>query len=62
MNYGQLFSGLALIIFGFVLVIIPLAVGDKVGYGGIIFGAPIIILGFYILFNKNEDKIEVIRK
>lgn len=29
---------------------------------GILIGAPICILGLFILFNKNEDKIEEIKK
>lgn len=46
-------TGIILIIIGFIL--------DVVGFffwAAWIYGIPILIIGFFVLFNKSEDKIE----
>lgn len=43
-----------MLIIGFILI----GVAYFGGWSALIFGIPLIILGFYILVNTNEDKIE----
>ncbi|MFH1326642.1 MAG: hypothetical protein ABIH59_00760 [archaeon] len=63
MNIGQLISGLALSILGFVLVVIAVVSGFKGGsFLALIYGLPALVIGLVILFNKKEDKIEAMKK
>lgn len=63
MKISQLISGIVLIIGGFVLLVVALFNGFGGGsFVALIYGIPLLILGFFILFNKNEDKIEQIKR
>jgi membrane protein DedA with SNARE-associated domain len=51
-------TGIITIILGFFLVGIPFFDSSKGTFFIWIYGIPILIIGFYILFNTKEDKIE----
>ena len=51
-------SGIGLIVFGFVLILF--AIIEEIWL--LIYGLPSLIIGVFILFNKNEDKIEQIKQ
>lgn len=50
-------TGVVMIVAGFILIV----VSYWARYITLIYGIPILILGFFILFNKKEDKIEQIK-
>jgi hypothetical protein len=50
-------TGIAAIILGLFLIIVAF-LGD---YFVLIYGIPITIIGFFILFNKKEDEIEKVK-
>jgi len=59
MRKGQLITGVVLTLMGLVLISLPLFFSFKNGaFMGLIYGIPLFIIGLFILFNKNEDKIE----
>ncbi|HUW43761.1 MAG TPA: hypothetical protein VMV95_02275 [Bacillota bacterium] len=47
-------TGLALIILGIILIVVSFSESLWV----LIYGIPILLIGFFILFNKREDRIE----
>ncbi len=47
-------TGIALIILGIILIIVSI----KESLWVLIYGIPVLLIGFFILFNKKEDKIE----
>lgn len=49
-------TGSILIFFGIILIIITVFINEA--WWLLIYGIPIFIIGFFILFNKHEDKIE----
>lgn len=51
-------TGIALIILGIILI----SVSVKESLWILIYGIPIILIGFFILFNKREDEIEQIKR
>jgi len=53
-------TGLVMIIFGIILIGVPLFAGEE-GFVAWFWGIPILIIGFFILFNKTEDSIEKIK-
>ena len=55
-------TGIVTIIVGIGLVLIPLFVPLKKSFVSLIYGIPLFIIGFFILLNRNEDKIEEIVK
>ncbi len=59
MNFvSRTVTGIILIVFGIALIIMSF----WSHFITLIYGIPILILGIFILFNKNEDKIEQIVK
>jgi membrane-bound ClpP family serine protease len=55
MNFvSRTITGIVLIIVGLVLIILS----PKMHFVSLIYGIPFFIIGFFILFNKSEDKIE----
>ncbi len=50
-------SGIAIILWGGFLIYVGILWSIWI----LIYGLPIFIIGFFILFNKNEDKIEEIK-
>lgn len=56
-------TGGLIILFGvFIFFFVGFVDGPGLDFLGILFGVLICVLGFFILFNKNEDKIEEIKK
>ena len=51
-------TGIALIILGIILISVPV----KESLWVLVYGIPIILIGFFILFNKKEDEIEQIKR
>ena len=51
-------TGLITILLGVVLICIPFFTGKNNLFVAWIWGVPILIIGFFVLFNKKEDKIE----
>ena len=51
---SRIITGVILVIFGIVLIILSF---NKSGWI-LIYGIPIVLIGFFILFNTKEDKIE----
>ena len=54
MNTSRLITGLILIVMGFFLIVLSFFEGFFI----LIYGIPILLIGFWIWFNKNEDVIE----
>ena len=54
MNTSRLITGLILILIGFFLIVLSFFEGFFI----LIYGIPILLIGFWIWFNKNEDVIE----
>lgn len=46
---------------GLVLVVLTFFIDDTAFWVPLIYGIPLFVIGFFILFNKHEDKIEEIR-
>jgi len=61
MKLSQLLTGMIFILFGIFLIIISFFVKEAF-WAILIYGIPIFIVGFFILFNKKEDEIEQIKK
>jgi len=56
-------TGGIMIILGLFLIALPLFVSFKEGgFVAWIYGIPVFIIGFFVLLNKKEDKIEQIRE
>ena len=55
-------TGGAMIILGLFLILLPFFVEDKGVFWVWIYGIPVFIIGFFVLLNKKEDKIEQIRE
>jgi len=53
-------TGIVMIVLGLFLIVLSFFIGEAV-WATLIYGVPIFILGFVILFNKEEDKIEKIK-
>ena len=53
-------TGMAFIFGGFIISSIAFFASSGKFFGVLIYGIPLIIIGFFILFNKKEDKIEQI--
>jgi len=59
---SRILAGLGFIILGIILIIIGLLGLDTSGFFVfVIYGLILFILGFFIFFNKKEDKIEQIK-
>jgi hypothetical protein len=54
-------TGMFMIGGGLILMSLPFFIKDKVSFLIWFYGIPILILGFFILFNKKEDVIEKIK-
>ncbi len=54
-------TGASLILVGLILIIMPFFLNEKSIFWIWIYGIPIFVIGFFILFNKREDKIEQIK-
>ena len=54
-------TGVVMIVLGLFLIILSFFIKEAV-WATLIYGIPIFILGFVILFNKREDKIEKIKR
>ncbi|MFH1801696.1 MAG: hypothetical protein ABH804_02605 [archaeon] len=61
MNSSRLITGGIMMMVGIVLVILPVFFAEKLTFLTWIYGIPILIIGLFILFNRNEDKIESIK-
>ena len=48
-------------ILGVILGLVLIAISFSHEYWVLVYGIPILIIGFFILFNKEEDKIERIK-
>jgi membrane-bound ClpP family serine protease len=55
---GRSLGGLIIAIIGFLLSLVPLFYDSKDANVALAYGIPILIIGLFVLFNKNEDKIE----
>jgi thiamine transporter ThiT len=63
MKTGQLIPGIILVVLGTALILIAVFFGLREGsFVALIYGIPSLILGIFILLNKNEDRIEKILK
>jgi len=61
MNFiSRTLTGIVMVVVGLILITIPMFVGAGRFFLWI-YGIPLLILGFFILFNKSEDKIEKIK-
>ena len=59
---SRLITGIVFILGGFFLIAVPFVWGFlEVWWLSWVYGAIFLIIGFFILFNKNEDKIEKIK-
>jgi len=54
-------TGASLILVGLILIIMSFFLNEKSIFWIWIYGIPIFVIGFFILFNKREDKIEQIK-
>lgn len=61
MNISRLITGIVMISIGLGLSLIPLFISLKNPFISLIYGIPILIIGFFILFNKKEDVVEQIK-
>ena len=61
MDIGRIITGVILILIGIVLILIPFFVSSKVSFVSWIYGIPILIIGIFILCNKKENDIELIK-
>ena len=53
-------TGVIMILIGLTLILITFLVNFVSSFPLLFFGIPLLIIGFFIFFNKNEDKIEPI--
>jgi hypothetical protein len=56
----QLISGITLTIIGIILLCIPLFISKPLSFLTLLYGIPLIIIGIFILINK-EEEIEKIK-
>lgn len=56
---SRMITGIVLI-FGSVLIFFSFLFGIRLGMFGLFYSIPLLIVGIFILFNKDEDKIEEI--
>jgi len=62
-TFNRTITGGIIFLFGvFIFSFVGFIDGPKVDFFGIAFGLLICIIGLIILFNKNEDKVEEIKK
>ena len=61
MGIARLISGIVIVVFGSILNLIGLIFFPEF-FVALIYGIPIFVIGLIILLNKNEDKIEEIKK
>ena len=54
---GREISGIVVSVFGFILIVASLFITTFI----LIYGVPIFVIGLFIIFNKNEDRIEEIK-
>ena len=63
MNIGQLISGLVLVIFGLIMIVVALFSGFiGGGFVALIYGLPALIIGIVLLLYNKEDKIEQVKR
>lgn len=55
-------TGIIMIILGMIIMGVPFFVSSRVAFVSWIYGVPILFIGFFILFNENENEIEAIKK
>jgi len=55
-------TGIVLIFGGIFIFFLPFLFGIRLGMFSLLYSIPMIIIGLFILLNKNEDKIEEIKK
>ena len=61
MNFiSRIITGAIMIIIGLTLILTTFLVNFVSSFPLLFFGIPLLIIGFFIFFNKNEDKIELI--
>jgi len=51
-------TGAIIIVLGLFLIAVPFIFGAKSAMVSWFYGVPLLVIGFVILFNKKEDKIE----
>lgn len=51
-------TGILMVFVGLVVLVIFLFFATEVWWLSLIYGFPLLIIGFFILFNKHEDRIE----
>jgi len=55
-------TGIAMIVLGVFLISIPFIWSfEEAGWVSWIYGIPLFVIGLFILFNKDEDKIEEVK-
>lgn len=59
---GRIYTGFIVSLLGLFLVLLPFFIDGEGRFFILIWGIPLLILGIFILLNKNEDKIEQIRR
>ena len=55
-------TGIVMIALGLFLMVLSFFVEADALWATLVYGIPIFLIGFYILFNKKEDKIEKIKR
>ena len=61
MDMSRLITGWVLVLIGIVLIFVPFFVENRVSFISWIYGIPVLIMGLFIFFNKNENEIEGIK-
>jgi uncharacterized membrane protein HdeD (DUF308 family) len=61
MKVLQLVSGIIFILIGIGLTCVPLFVKESYIFLTLLYGIPLLIIGIFILINKNEEEIEKIK-
>ena len=55
-------TGIIMIALGLFLIVLSFFVKTDALWATLVYGIPMFFIGFYILFNKKEDKIEKIKR
>ena len=55
-------TGTVMIVLGLFLIVLSFFITTEALWVTLIYGIPLFILGFFILFNKREDEIEQIKR
>ena len=58
---GRSIGGLIVTLVGFIISLIPLFSNSDEAYVALFYGIPIFVIGLFVFFNKNEDKIEQVK-